>query len=171
VAHPKSLGRLLVTRQWLRKWRHKPRLGLSTLFWYQNLGVWETKYLWQYKSQNNNIPLKCLYLSTLFIQILCKLILKWGEQRSKSHENLVQVKIWSLLKSNLRNHRLIRFDISDACKMSEKMLLVVMTSISGHNAWQHYTISIEARHKLLKHDFSVYFKHIAQSCLYLSVNL
>jgi len=40
-----------------------------------------------------------------------------------------------------------------------------------HNAWQHNTISIEARHKLLRHDFSVYFKHIGQSCLYLSVNL
>ena len=31
-----------------------------------------------------------------------------------------------------------------------------------YNAWQHDTISIEARHKLLRHDFSVYFKHIAQ---------
>jgi len=30
---------------------------------------------------------------------------------------------------------------------------------------------VEARHKFLRHDFSVYFKHIAQSCLYLSVNL
>jgi len=39
-----------------------------------------------------------------------------------------------------------------------------------YNAWQHYTISIEARQKLLRHDFSVYFKHIAQSCLYLFVN-
>jgi len=36
-----------------------------------------------------------------------------------------------------------------------------------YNAWQHYTISIEARHKLLRHDFSAYFKHIVQSCLYL----
>ena len=40
-----------------------------------------------------------------------------------------------------------------------------------YNAWQHYTISIDARHKLLRHDFSVHFKHIAQSCLYVSVNL
>jgi len=31
-----------------------------------------------------------------------------------------------------------------------------------YNAWQHYTISTEARRKLLRHDFSVYFKHIAQ---------
>ena len=30
-----------------------------------------------------------------------------------------------------------------------------------YNAWQHYTIAIEARHKLLRHDFSVYFKHTA----------
>jgi len=40
-----------------------------------------------------------------------------------------------------------------------------------YNAWQHYTISTEARGKFLRHDFSVYFKHIAQSWLYLSVNL
>jgi len=40
-----------------------------------------------------------------------------------------------------------------------------------YNAWQLYTISIDARHKLLRLDFSVYFKHIAQSCLHLSVNL
>ena len=41
----------------------------------------------------------------------------------------------------------------------------------GYNAWHHYTISSEARRKFLRHDFSVCFKHIAQSCLYLSVNL
>jgi len=39
------------------------------------------------------------------------------------------------------------------------------------NAWQHYTISTEARRKFLRHDFSVYFKHIVQSCLCLSVKL
>jgi len=40
-----------------------------------------------------------------------------------------------------------------------------------YDAWQHYTISTKARRKFLRHDFSVYFKHIAQSCLYFSVNL
>jgi len=40
-----------------------------------------------------------------------------------------------------------------------------------YNAWQQYTISIEARHKLLRRDFSVYFKHIAQSCLYCFVKI
>jgi len=39
-----------------------------------------------------------------------------------------------------------------------------------HNAWQHHIISIEARHKHLRHNYSAYFKHIGQSCLYLSVN-
>ena len=40
-----------------------------------------------------------------------------------------------------------------------------------YDAWQHYTLSTKARRKFLRHDFSVYFKHIAQSCLYFSVNL
>jgi len=58
-------------------------------------------------------------------------------------------------------HGNVRKDAADRCDMHFWL----------YNALQHYTISTEARRKLLRHNFSVYFKHIAQSCLYLSVNL
>ena len=58
-------------------------------------------------------------------------------------------------------HKNVRKDVADRFDMH----------FWPYNAWQHYIISIEARHKFLIHDFSAYFKNIAQSCLYLSVNL
>jgi len=44
-------------------------------------------------------------------------------------------------------------------EMSEKMLLTDRFDIYfwTYNTWQHYTISTEARRKLLRHDFLVYF--------------
>jgi len=54
--------------------------------------------------------------------------------------------------------------------MSEKTLLVVLVYISGPIMLGNIT-QYQLNHVIIFYDFSVYFKHIAQSCLHLSFNL